>query len=109
MRHGFFTVEQWVSKNRKWKPVLHLDAFQSLNKAIAELKHFGKPGLFRVIQTQRCIWAQIEDGNVRLHGSHVSSPESLAELTKLFKQEKGHRPIENARQERARAKRSRLG
>src|SRR6185312_4227854 len=42
--HGFFTVEQWVSKGRRWKPILHLDAYQSLSKAIAALEDFGRPG-----------------------------------------------------------------
>ena len=110
MPHGFFTVEKWVSKGRKpqWKPILYLDSYQSLNKAIEALEEHGKPGLFRVTQTQRCIWAQIEDGKLRLHRSHVSSPESLEKLTEIFDQEKGRRPVEKARQERARAKRPRV-
>src|SRR6185437_5128620 len=89
MPHGFFTVEQWVSKNRnsRWKPILHLDSYQSLSKAIAALEKFGRPGLFRVMQTQRCVWAKMEDGKVRLHGSHVSSAENLAKLAKLFVRE----------------------
>lgn len=106
MPHGFFTVEQWVSKGRKWKPILHLDSYQSLSKAVEALEDFGKPGLFRVTQTQRCVWAEMENGKVHLHGSHVSSPEELAKLAKIFEQEKGRRPVEKARQERARAKRS---
>ena len=108
--HGFFTVEQWISKGRKphWKPILHLESHESLSKAIEALEDFGKPGLFRVTQTQRCVWAEMEDGKLRLHGSHVSSWESLAELSKNFEREKGRRPVEKARQDRARAKRSRL-
>lgn len=111
MPHGFFTIEQWVSQGRKphWKPILHLDAYQSLSKAIEALEDLGKPGLFRVMQTQRCVWAEMENGKVRLHGSHVSSPENLAKLTRIFEREKGRRPVEKARQDRARAKRSKLG
>jgi hypothetical protein len=110
MPNGFYAIEQWVSKGRKsqWKPVLHLDAYQSLSKAITALEDFGKPGLFRVTQTQRCVWAEVDDRTVRLHGSHTSSPQHLAALTKMFDREKGRRPVEEARQERARAKRSRL-
>ena len=110
MPHGFFTVEQWVSKSRKhcWKPILHLNSYQSLSKAIKALEKYGKPGLFRVTQTQRCVWAQKEDGKLRSHGSHVSSVESLAKLSKIFEQNKGRRPVEKARQERARAKRSKF-
>ncbi len=109
MPHGFFTVEQWISKGARshWKPILHLDSYQSLSKAIDALEKNGKPGLFRVTQTQRCVWAQIEDGKLRLHGSHVSSPEDLPKLCEIFEKENGRRPVEKARQDRAAAKRAR--
>jgi hypothetical protein len=107
MPTGFFTVEQWKKTGARWVPVLHLDAGQSLSRAIEELEKRGKPGLYRVVQTQRCVWAEMEDGKVRLHGSHVSSAESLAKLAELFEKEQGRRPVEKARQERAAAKRAR--
>lgn len=102
MPHGFFTVEQWISKGSTahWKPILHLDSYQSLSKAIETVEENGKPGLFRVTQTQRCVWAQVEGGKLRLHGSHVSSPANLATLCKIYKKEGGRRPVEKARQER---------
>lgn len=108
MPHGFFTVEQWVNRqNRtpsKWIPILHLDSYQSLTKAIDALETRGQPGLFRIVQTQRCIWAEVEAGALRLHGSHVSSPEGLVRLTEIYQREGGRRPVEKARQERARVK-----
>ena len=109
MPHGFFTVEQWDSTSPKphWKPILHLDSYQSLSKAIDALEKRGKPGLYRVVQTQRCVWAEIEGGKLRLHRSHVSSPESLAQLVKIYEREGGCRPVEQARLERAKAKRNR--
>jgi hypothetical protein len=109
MPHGFFTVEQWSASGPKphWKPILHLDAHQSLNKAIDALEQRGKPGLYRVVQTQRCVWAEVEDGKLKLHRSHVSSPENLARLVKIFRRQRGRRPVEKAREERAKAKRSR--
>ena len=68
MPHGFFTVEEWrapkAGAKSQWVPVLHLDAGQSLTKAIAALENRGKPGLFRVIQTQRQIWAEMEGGKL---------------------------------------------
>src|SRR4051794_21933630 len=104
MPHGFFTVEQWKRSGRgakqAWVPILHLDSYQSLTKAIAELEKVARPGLYRILQTQRCIWAEKEDGKVRLHGSHVSSFESLGDLAKLFEREGGRRPVEKARLER---------
>jgi hypothetical protein len=111
MPHGFFTVEQWIARGSKphWTPVLHLDSHQSLTKAVKAIETRGKPGLFRVTQTQRCVWAEIRDGKLRVSGSHVSSPAGLGKMCELFEKEKGVRPIEKARQDRARAKRARLG
>ena len=111
MPHGFFTIEQWHrSANGATGasiPVLHLDPYQSLTKASEALKKRGEPGLFRVVQTQRCLWGEIEDGKLRLHGSHVSSSEGLAELAVLYDREGGRRPVDKARQDRARAKANR--
>jgi hypothetical protein len=108
MAHGFFTVEEWEpSRNQaesRWIPILHLNSYQSLTKAIESLQKRGRPGLFRVLQTQRCIWGEMENGKLRLHGSHASSPEALARLTEIFDREGGRRPVEKARQERAAAK-----
>ena len=109
MPHGFFTVEQWKrpqdSETTHWIPILHLDASQSLTKAMAALEKRGEPGLFRVVQMQRCIWAEeMEGGKLRLHGSHASSPENLAQIVEIFEREGGRRPVERARAERAAAK-----
>ena len=108
MPHGFFTVEQWKrsasSAATQWIPILHLDSYQSLTKAIAALEKRGEPGLFRVVQMQRCIWAELEGGKLRLHGSHASSPENLAQIVEIFEREGGRRPVEKARQARAAAK-----
>src|ERR1041384_445722 len=102
MPHGFFTVEQW--KRPQWTPILHLDSYQSLTKALAALEKRGEPGLFRVVQMQRCVWAEMEGGKLRLHGSHASSPENLAQIVEVFEREGGRRPVERARAERAAAK-----
>jgi hypothetical protein len=108
MPHGFFTVEQWKRSGNaaptQWIPILHLDSYQSITKALAALERRGEPGLFRVVQMQRCVWAEMEDGKLRLHGSHASSPENLAQIVEIFEREGGRRPIEKARQQRAAAK-----
>ena len=112
MPHGFFTVEQWKrsqdSATPHWIPILHLDAYQSLTKAMATLEGRGNPSLFRVVQMQRCVWAEMEEGKLRLHGSHASSPENLAQIVETFEREGGRRPVERARQERAAAKAKRI-
>jgi hypothetical protein len=109
---GFFTVEQWTRAQAgsalQWIPILDLDSSQSLTKAMQALEKRGRPGLYRVVQMQRCIWAEMEKGKVRLHGSHASSPKSLSKLTELYEKENGRRPVEKARQERAAAKRARM-
>jgi len=112
MPHGFLTVEQWKRAANgaptQWIPILHLDSYQSLTKAMTALEKRGEPGLFRVVQMQRCVWAEKENGKLRLHGSHSSSPENLAELVEIFEREGGRRPVEKARQERAAAKARRV-
>jgi|SRR6185295_19174720 len=111
MPHGFYTVEQWKrapdGAAKQWIPILHLDAYQSLTKALVALEKRGEPGLFRVVQMQRCVWAELEGGKLRLHGSHASSTDGLAELTEIYEREGGRRPVEKARQSRAAAKASR--
>ena len=107
MPHGFFTVEQWKRPGNgapTWTPILHLASYQSLTKAMAALEKRRKPGLFRVVQMQRCVWAEMENGRLHLHGSHASSPESLARIVEIFEREGGRRPVEKARQARAAAK-----
>jgi len=105
MAHGFFTIEQWKKGQGKakagWTSVLHLDAGESVTKALVAVEARGKPGLYRVLQTQRCIWAEMEGGKVRLHASHANSPEGLARLTALFEREGGRRPVEKAKADRA--------
>jgi hypothetical protein len=113
MPHGFFTVEQWKAPKPRakpeWVPVLHLDARQSLTKAIEAINSRGKPGLFRVIQTQRQIWADMDGGKLRLGRSHASSHKELEKLREAFEREGGRRPVEKARRDRAAAKAKRAG
>jgi hypothetical protein len=107
MPHGYYTVEQWKAGDQNppaWIPILQLDAYQSLTKATAALKKRDQAGLFRIVQMQRCVWAEMEGGRLKLHGSHASSPENLADLVKIFEREGGRRPVEKARQQRAEAK-----
>lgn len=105
---AFFTIEQWRRAKRgaasKRTPVLHFDASHSVSQALEVLKQRGKTGLYRVVQTQRCIWAELESGTLRLHGPHALSPDSLARLVALYERERGRPPVEQARLERLKAK-----
>ena len=108
MPTGFFTIEQWQPPEKgvkaKWKAILQLDCWQSRSKAVKALEKRGKPGLFRVVQTQRCLWGERENGKLKLHGSHAGSIKGLEELAKIFQREGGRRPVEKARQDRLAAK-----
>jgi len=102
MPHGYFTIEQW--QKPQWIPIIQLDANQSVTKAIAALEKRGQPGLYRVVQTQRILWAERAGEKLKIHGSHTSSPENLAGIVEIFEREGGRRPVEKARQDRAAAK-----
>ena len=108
MPHGYFTVEQWTPPHEgarpEWLPILHLDSQQSLTSAIEALERRGEPGLYRIVQMQRCVWAEMEGGKLRLHGSHASTPENLAQIVEIYERESGRRPVEKARQQRAESK-----
>jgi hypothetical protein len=112
MPHGYYMIEQWKAADgapAHWTPVLHLDSRQSLTKATQALAKRGEAGLFRIVQMQRCIWAEMEKGQLRLHGSHASSPDNLGKIVEIFEREGGRRPVEKARQQglRDKAKRAR--
>jgi hypothetical protein len=71
---------------------------------MSALEKLGQPGLYRIVQMQRCVWAEREGGTLRLHGSHHSSPKNLAEIVEIFEREGGRRPTEKARAARAKVK-----
>jgi hypothetical protein len=95
MPFGFFTVEQWARKKGKfqWSLVGHLDHCHSLSDAIQFLEKKGEPGFFRVIQTQRMIRAEKENGKLHLRKWHAGTPETLARSAKAFERDGKKRPI----------------
>jgi hypothetical protein len=108
MPHGFFTIDEWKSLKRgqpaQWVTVCHVSADKTLTQAIEELEILGKPGFFRVVQTQRMVWAEMEDGKLRLRRSHTMTPESLARTAEAFDRDGGRYPVEEARRIRANQK-----
>jgi hypothetical protein len=96
MPHGFFTIEQWKPDKRSgepaWVAVAHVNADQSLNDALRGIEERGKAGFFRVIQTQRQVWAEKIDGKLRLRKWHASTPESLARTAEAFLRDNGRWP-----------------
>jgi hypothetical protein len=73
--YGFFTVEQWKRPNARTKPqwiaIKHLDARNTLSSAIEMIATNGKPGFFRVLQTQRMIQAEKIDGGAWIAASRI--------------------------------------
>jgi len=90
MAHGFFTIEQW--RNKKWVTVCHLNGDQSVTDALRELERRDKPGFFRVVQTQRMIWAEKTDGELRLRKWHANKPETLSRSAEAFDRDGGRWP-----------------
>jgi hypothetical protein len=108
MPHGFFTIEKWERAKRggksQWTVVCHLGAEHSLTDAMQHLESLGKPGFYRVVQTQRMLWAEMDGAKLRLRRWHASSPEGLAQAAEAFERDGGKYPVEKAREERKRAK-----
>jgi hypothetical protein len=90
MAHGFFTIEQW--RNKKWVTVCHVGGHRSLTDAVRELERRNKAGLFRVVQTQRMIWAEKTGGKIRMRKWHVNRPETLSRTAKAFDRDRGKWP-----------------
>jgi hypothetical protein len=82
MPYGFFTVEQWKRPSPRsapqWTAIKHLDACNTLSSVMGTIAADGKPGFFRVVQTQRMIKAEKVNGKLRLRKWHAGSPETLA-------------------------------
>jgi hypothetical protein len=97
MPYGFFTIEQWKRPSRgakpAWVPIAHLDARNKLSDAFQLLEQRNKPGFFRVVQTQRVIWAEMTSGKLHLRKWHSGSPDSLARGAKAFDRDGGRYPV----------------
>ena len=96
MPHGFFTIEQWKPRKRggtsEWVEVVHLNADRSLSDALREIERRDRAGFFRIVQTQRQVWAEKSDGKLRLRKWHAGSPEALARTGEAFVRDKGRWP-----------------
>jgi len=107
MPQGYYTIEQWT--RGKWSAVAVLPFGLSLTDAEDQLARRGKPGLYRLVQTQRIIWCEREQGKdgLRLRKSHASSPGNLKNIEQMFDRTGGRYPAEEARAARQKAKRNR--
>ena len=96
MPHGFFTIERWDRRNSsgesQWVVVRHLDGRQRLTDAVKALEKLGRPGFYRVVQTQRMIWAERIGGVLKLRQHHAMEPETLSKTARAFERDAGKWP-----------------
>jgi hypothetical protein len=92
MAHGYFTIEEWRGKKKQWVAVCHLNGDQTVADALRELERRDKPGLFRVVQMQRMVWAEKIDGKPRLRKWHANSPDTLSRTAEAFDRDGGRWP-----------------
>jgi hypothetical protein len=108
MPQGYYTIEQWKAPKKgvpaQWSPVVNLPFGISLTAAENALNGLGKPGLFRIVQMQRVIWAEHDGITLRLRKSHASSPENLDNVRAMFERTSGKYPIEEINEARKQQK-----
>jgi hypothetical protein len=108
MPQGYYTIEQWRRPKRgaaaEWVPVLTLPFGGTLTAAEDALAQLATPGLYRVVQTQRVIWAERDGGKLRLRKSHAGSPSGLDRIRQMFDRCGGRYPVEEVRETRRQAK-----
>jgi hypothetical protein len=93
MARGFLTIEKWQGKRKQWLPVCHLNAEQSMTHALRQLEQRGKAGFFRVVQTQRMIWAERTKKKLKLRKWHANNPDTLMRTAKAYERDRGKWPV----------------
>jgi hypothetical protein len=108
MSKGFFTIERLSSvtpgATAQWITVCHLSGDKSVSDAMQQIETSGKPGFFRVIQTVRMVWAEVNNGKMKQRRWHASSPETLQRTAEAFERDGGIWPVERAKKELAASK-----
>ena len=107
MPQGYYTIEQW--RRPRWVGVAVLPFGMSLTAAERELARLGKPGLYRLVQTQRIVWCERDGRKLRLRKSHAASPAGLGRIEEMFDRTGGVYPAAEARAARRAVKRRRGG
>jgi hypothetical protein len=105
MPQGYYTIEQW--KRPRWIAVAALPFGLSLTQAEDALAQLARPGLYRLVQTQRIIWCERTGDEMRLRKSHAGSPKSLQRMQAMFDRTGGRYPADEVRAHRRHAKRMR--
>ena len=101
MPQGYYTIERWTRP--EWVVALVLPFGMSLTEAEQALERLGQPGFYRLVHTQRVIWAVREGSRLRLRRSHASSPASLQQMQEMFDRTGGRYPVEEVKAKRRKA------
>jgi hypothetical protein len=68
------------------------DTEKSLTDVLAALEKRDEAGFFRVVQTQRMIWAEKSNGKLRLRKWHAGTREVLSRTAAAFERDRGRWP-----------------
>jgi hypothetical protein len=108
MPQGYYTIERWAQRKKgaafSWAPILQLPFGANLTAAERALAELDKPGLYRIVQMQRVIWAEKRNGELVLRKSHASSPRGLVGICEMFHRSNGQYPIDEIREARKKQK-----
>jgi hypothetical protein len=101
MPQGYYVVEQWTRSTKdaaaEWIPFLILPFGATLTAAEQALEKLGNPGFYRIVQMQRVIWADQDEGVFKLRKSHANSPHGLKKMQAMFERCGGRYPREEVR------------
>jgi len=108
MPQGYYTIEQWKQPRKgvppDWVGILILPFGATLTEAEQALAQLDQPGFYRVVQLQRVVWAEREEGKLHLRKSHAGSPDSVDRMRQMFERCGGRYPHEEVRAARRKAK-----
>jgi hypothetical protein len=108
MPQGYYTIEQWKPPKQgspcEWVEIMHLPFGKLQTDAEHALQSLGKPGLYRLVQMQRVIWAEQDGNDLKMRKSHASSPDNLDDIRQLFERTNGRYAVEEAKEARRQQK-----
>jgi hypothetical protein len=113
MPQGYYTIEQWKEPCKgappEWVAILTLPFGATLTAAEQALAQLDRPGFYRVVHTQRVVWAERAGEKLYLRKSHAGSPESLDRIRQMFERCAGRYPVDEVGEAHRKAKRDRAG
>ena len=107
MPYGYFTILSWKGKKAGWVVREHVAAPATLSDALARLESRGEAGLYKLVQTQRVVWAEKSGGRFQMRKWHCGSFDPTMRLERAFDRDKGVWPVKRASEEARAMRRAR--